>query len=154
MKLPSPNPFVEMLGVECVSITPGEAVLALTLRPELLNSWGVAHGGVTFTLLDVAVSAAGRSLDPEYRIGATLELKTSFLAPASGRLVAKARAWPQGRSMACAEGEVTRDDGTLVAKALGTFKFRGAKVAGGRTEKMEDGGWQEAGGQAARPSSE
>ena len=34
----------------------GEADLALTPREEQLNSWGVLHGGVTMTLLDVAMA--------------------------------------------------------------------------------------------------
>ena len=32
-----------------------------TLQPELCNSWGVAHGGVTMTLLDVAMAHAARA---------------------------------------------------------------------------------------------
>ena len=50
-----------MLGFELLRFEQGEAEIALELRPELENSWGVAHGGVTMTLLDVAMAHAARS---------------------------------------------------------------------------------------------
>ena len=54
-------PFVDYVGLELVSSGAGAAELAITLREELCNSWSVAHGGVTMTLLDVAMAQAARS---------------------------------------------------------------------------------------------
>ncbi len=122
-----PIPFADLLGIECLELGDGRAMFAVAVRPELLNSWGVAHGGVTMTLLDIAMSAAGRSLDPERRVGATVELKINFLAPGRGRLTATARALAQGRTLACCDGDVVDEAGTLVARGLATFKFRSAK---------------------------
>ncbi len=120
-------PFAELLGIECLELGEGRAVFAVIVKPELLNSWGVAHGGVTATLLDIAMSAAGRSLDPERRVGATVEWKMNFLAPGRHRLMATARAVPQGRTLCCCDGDVTDADGILIARGLATFKFRSAK---------------------------
>ena len=36
-----------MLGFELMRFEPGVAEIAVPLRDELTNSWGVAHGGVT-----------------------------------------------------------------------------------------------------------
>jgi uncharacterized protein (TIGR00369 family) len=54
-------PFVDLLGFELLRFERGEAEIALTLRDELTNSWGVAHGGVSMTLLDVVMAHAARS---------------------------------------------------------------------------------------------
>ena len=61
MKFQVHIPFVELLGFELLRFERGEAEIALPLRDELTNSWGVAHGGVTMTLLDVAMAHAART---------------------------------------------------------------------------------------------
>ena len=50
MKFRIEIPFVDLLGFELLRFEQGEAEIALQLRDELSNSWGVAHGGVTMTL--------------------------------------------------------------------------------------------------------
>ena len=61
MEFPVHIPFVEMLGFELISCEAGRAEIAMTLRDELTNSYSVAHGGVSMTLLDVAMAHAARS---------------------------------------------------------------------------------------------
>jgi acyl-CoA thioesterase len=119
-------PFVKELGVEFVSAAGGRAVLALALAPRHLNSWAVAHGGVLMTLLDVAMAVAGRSLDPEAGAGVTVEMKTSFLQPAhaQSRLVATAQAFHRSGTMTFCDAEVRDAQERLIAKSMGTFKFR------------------------------
>jgi acyl-CoA thioesterase len=119
-------PFVKDLGIEFISAENGHAVLALDLAARHLNSWSVAHGGVLMTLLDVAMAVAGRSLDPTAGGGVTVEMKTNFLQPASAgtRLTASAHAYHRSSSMAFCDGEVRDADGRLIAKAMGTFKYR------------------------------
>ena len=90
--------FLNALGVEFLGMAGGRAQVALKLKPEHMNSWQVTHGGVVMTLLDVVMSLAGRSLDPDSRAGVTVEMKTSFLQPAGqpgGRVDRRARrpAW-------------------------------------------------------------
>jgi uncharacterized protein (TIGR00369 family) len=118
-------PFLKDLGVEFLGMGNGEAQVALDLSSRHMNSWQVTHGGVTMTLLDVVMSMAGRSLDPEARGGVTIEMKTSFLQPGGkpgGRMVAKGKAFHRSTTMCFCEGEVWNGD-KLVAKAMGTFKY-------------------------------
>ena len=118
-------PFLSDLGVEFLGMADGEAQVALNLTQRHMNSWHVTHGGVTMTLLDVVMSMAGRSLDPDARSGVTVEMKTSFMQPAGkpgGRIVAKGKACHRSTTMCFCEGELWDGD-RLVAKAMGTFKY-------------------------------
>jgi uncharacterized protein (TIGR00369 family) len=118
-------PFVQDLGIEIVSAENGRAVVALDLAPRHLNSWSVAHGGVLMTLLDLAMAAAGRSLDPAAGAGVTVEMKTSFVQPANAgtRLIASAHAFHRSSTMAFCDGDVRDTGQRLIAKAMGTFKY-------------------------------
>ena len=118
-------PFPEHLGVEFVHMEGGRAEIALNLEHRHMNSWYVTHGGITMTLLDVVMSLAGRSLDPEARAAVTVEMKTSFLQPGGkpgSRIIATGHAFHRSTTMCFCEGEI-RDGERLVAKAMGTFKY-------------------------------
>ena len=118
-------PFLRLLGVELEAVAEGEVALGLTLGEDHLNSWGVAHGGVVMSLLDVAMARAGLSLpgvDPDSG-AVTVEMKTSFFRPARGRLRVIGKALHRSTTMTYCEGEVFDGGGQLAAKALGTFKY-------------------------------
>ncbi len=120
-------PFVELLGMQLVRFEAGEAEIHQPLRPELTNSFAMAHGGVTMTLLDVVMAHAARSPSgpgdaPQPRV-LTIEMKTSFLKPGVGTLIATGRRLQGTRSMAFCEGYVHDQRGQLVAHASGTFKY-------------------------------
>jgi uncharacterized protein (TIGR00369 family) len=117
-------PFADLLGVRCVSQAPGHVVTSLALRPELENSWGVAHGGVTMSLLDVTLGMAAKAVDVRATGSVTVELKVNFLAAARGTLTGEGFARRAGRSLVFAEGELRDADGAVTAKATGTFKLR------------------------------
>jgi uncharacterized protein (TIGR00369 family) len=129
-------PFVELLGMKLERFGGGEAEITLPLRDELTNSWSVVHGGVTMTLLDVAMAHAARSPDPatgEVPPGVvTVEMKTSFLRPGLGVLTAYGRLLHKTASMAFCEGSIRDGEGALVAHATGTFKYMRRLPAGGR----------------------
>ena len=136
-------PFVEHLGFELVRFEAGEAEIALELREELCNSWSVAHGGVTMTLLDVVMAhAARRPHQPGHDSSpgvVTVEMKTSFLRPGLGRLVARGRLLHRTASLAFCEGSVLDGEGQLAAHASGTFKYLRGLPAGGRKIRRPDG---------------
>lgn len=118
-------PFLNELGVNFVSMGEGRAQIALELQPQHMNSWQVTHGGVIMTMLDVVMSLAGRSLDPDSRAGVTVEMKTSFLQPggqAGERLLASGHAFHRSTTLCFCEAELHLDQ-RLVAKAMGTFKY-------------------------------
>lgn len=118
-------PFIKDIGVEFLEAPTGQSQVVLQLTPRHLNSWNVAHGGVIMTLLDVAMAVAGRSLDANAGAGVTVEMKTSFMQPADagGRLMGTGHAVFHSTTMAFCEGEVRDQQGRLIAKAMGTFKF-------------------------------
>ena len=116
-------PFVEHLGVRILERKDGVVRLRLDPRPELENSWGSVHGGVLMTLLDVALASAGRSLDDKCNGALTVEMKVNFIAAATGAVLGEGRAQRAGRSLIFSEGELRSEDGTLLAKATGTFKL-------------------------------
>jgi uncharacterized protein (TIGR00369 family) len=137
-------PFVELLGMELQRFDPGESEIHLELRDELTNSWSVAHGGVTMTLLDVAMAHAARSPDAaggELQPGVvTIEMKTSFMRPGEGRLVATGRRLHRTASLAFCDGSVHDVQGRLVGHATGTFKYlKGLPMGGGRRIQRLDG---------------
>jgi len=136
MKFLAQIPFVDLVGMELLVCEAGQAELALTLREELTNSWSVAHGGVTMTLLDVAMAHAART--PAVAGGApqagvvTLEMKTSFMRPGQGRLLAEGRRLHRTATLAFCEAWVRDSAGVLVSHATGTFKYMKALPVDGR----------------------
>lgn len=55
------DPFSQWMGMELVSVGPGACSLRMAVRPEMLNGFGVAHGGITFSLADSAFAFACNS---------------------------------------------------------------------------------------------
>lgn len=143
MKFPIHIPFVEALGFELLHFADGEAHIAFTPRAEQLNSWSVVHGGVVMTLLDVAMAHAARSPAPgalpDARGVVTVEMNTSFMRAATGRLLARARVLHTTASLAFCEAGAYGEDEKLMAHATGTFKFLKALPAGGRKLKRLNG---------------
>jgi len=120
-------PFVEALGMQLWRFDSGHAEVSLDLQPTMMNSWQVAHGGVVMTLLDVVMAHAARSVRDAGEHGTpgivTLEMKTSFMRPATGRLVAWGHLLHGTKGTAFCEGSVRDATGALCAHATGTFKF-------------------------------
>jgi uncharacterized protein (TIGR00369 family) len=139
MKFPVHIPFVEELGLELHRFEGGHAEVQVDLETAHLNSWEVAHGGVLMTLLDVAMAHAARSIhakEPGNGPGlVTVEMKTSFMRPAEGRLIAKATLLHRSSTMAFCEGSVFDEDHHLCAHATGTFKYLRKLPTKGRATK-------------------
>lgn len=53
-KMLSLDPFSQWLGIEILHCEIGRVRLGLKVRPEMLNSMGFAHGGITYSLADTA----------------------------------------------------------------------------------------------------
>jgi uncharacterized protein (TIGR00369 family) len=131
IEFPVRSPFIDSLGMRLVRAEDGVSEVVLTLEPQHLNTWGVAHGGLTMSMLDVALSMAARSAANDSGV-VTVEMNTSFMQPGRGELRAHARVMHQSSTMAFCEGEVRDAHGAFVAKAIGTFKYM-RKLAVGRT---------------------
>jgi acyl-CoA thioesterase len=53
--------FSQWLGIERVEVLPGKCVLSMHVRKEMLNGFGIAHGGITYSLADSALAFASNS---------------------------------------------------------------------------------------------
>ena len=53
-KMLSQDAFSQWLGIEILECEVGRCKVALTVRKEMLNSMGKAHGGITYALADTA----------------------------------------------------------------------------------------------------
>ena len=73
--------FSQWLGVEVLEIKEGACRLQMTVRDDMLNGFGIAHGGITYSLADSALAFASNSLGQksvsvETSISHTISLKT------------------------------------------------------------------------------
>ena len=115
-------PFVQMLGLVLHRMQDGQSELSYALQPQHTNSFGITHGGVSMTLLDVTMACAARSLAPELGV-VTIEMKTSFMQPARGQLLARGRLLHRTRSMAFTEATIYDAQGQVCSHATGTFRY-------------------------------
>jgi uncharacterized protein (TIGR00369 family) len=115
-------PFVQLLGFELVQFDEGRSEIQFEPRPEHMNSFSVAHGGACMTLLDVTMAAAARSVDKTMGV-VTIEMKTSFLQPARGKLSGKGHLMHRTATMAFTEATIFDSEGRPCAHATGTFKY-------------------------------
>lgn len=115
-------PFVSHLGFTLHRMDSGHSEIRYEARPEHLNSFGVTHGGATMALMDVAMAVATRSDTPAQGV-VTIEMKTTFMQPARGALVARGKLLHRTGSLAYAEGALYDAEGRLCSHATGTFKY-------------------------------
>jgi acyl-CoA thioesterase len=50
-----------MLGMEIVDVGPGTAVVSMKVREDMINGWGLCHGGLVASLADSAFAVACNS---------------------------------------------------------------------------------------------
>jgi acyl-CoA thioesterase len=55
------DPFSIWLGIERISDEPGNSVLKMKVRKDMLNGFGIAHGGIAYSLADSALAFASNS---------------------------------------------------------------------------------------------
>lgn len=79
----------QSLGMRVVRMAPGEATLAMIVRPDMLNSFRICHGGMIAMLADSAFAFACNSRN-ELSVAAGLAI--DFLAPAQEGDLLSARA--------------------------------------------------------------
>jgi len=114
--------FSELMGFEVVKLSNGGAVLTVTTEDRHRQIHNVMHGGVIAALADTAAAIAAYTVVPRGIEVVTIELKINYLLPVSaGELTAEGKVLRAGRNFIVAECDVTRDDGSLAAKALTTF---------------------------------
>jgi acyl-CoA thioesterase len=111
--------FSRWLGVELVELRPGGCTVRMLVRPEMLNGFGVCHGGVTFSLADSALAFASNT---HGRVTMSVENSISYPASVSSGdvLTAVAEEESAGNRLAFYRVTVRKQDGTAVALFRGT----------------------------------
>jgi len=115
--------LVDLLGAEVLEVSPGYAKVALRVEDKHLNAAEVCHGGVLFSLSDLAFALASNS---HGNLALALEVSMSFLrAVSSGeRIVAEAKEEHLGKRTATYIMTVTDGKGRKIALTKGTvYRF-------------------------------
>src|SRR5215204_457663 len=60
-KMMSRDYFSQWLGINVLDINEGTCRLSLVVKKEMLNGFGIAHGGITYSLADSALAFASNS---------------------------------------------------------------------------------------------
>jgi acyl-CoA thioesterase len=106
--------FSKWMGMELISIGEGTCVLRLRVRAEMLNGFGVAHGGITFSLADSAFAFACNS---HGRHTVSIHCTVEHVAPVfeNDLLTATAKEESLGNTISNYAIVVHKQDGTPVA---------------------------------------
>jgi acyl-CoA thioesterase len=116
-------PFVEHVGLRIEEQSAGHSVCKLEVEHYHLNSTGVVHGGVIFTLADTGMGAALYPTLLADEICATIEIKINYFKPVRhGLMVCTSEIVNRGKSVANVESCVYSGD-VLMAKANGSFSI-------------------------------
>ena len=120
------NPFQHFVGIEVLELGEGKSLLQLELKEYHFNLYGIPHGGVHATLLDIAMGTAASFPDSSGREvdSVTLNLSIDYIAPPSSRiLVAKGKVTKKGKSIAYCTAEIFDEDKKLIASGRSIFKL-------------------------------
>ncbi|RFN60424.1 PaaI family thioesterase [Marixanthomonas ophiurae] len=60
-KMLSQDAFSSWLGIEIIEVELGRCKVGMTVRKEMLNSMGKAHGGISYSLADTAFGFASNT---------------------------------------------------------------------------------------------
>lgn len=112
------HPFHHYLGVETIDIINGKSIIPILVTDRVLNPAGTFHGGVLYTLCDVAAFSALMAALSEGEIGVTnnISVQAMRVAQLGDRLIFTGRIIKLGKRLAFIETEVMKGD-QLIAKA-------------------------------------
>ena len=115
----------QSLGITFLELRPGYAKLEMTVRREMLNGFGICHGGMLTTFCDTALAFASNSHN-EKAVAVSLAIDFVTSARLADQLSAEAREVTRTRRTGVYDVTVTNSQGTLVA------------VMRGRVQRMPD----------------
>lgn len=72
--------FSAWLGIEILEVGPASCTLRMKIRSEMLNGFGVCHGGVTYSLADSALAFASNG---HGRVTVSIDNSISYPVPVS-----------------------------------------------------------------------
>ena len=113
-------PFLKHIGMEIDRLEPGDVIIRLPIKKELLNTNGYLDGGVltTFNLAPSWCCVTSIS----FLCSMTISLTTQYITPVKeGTLYASATLINHGRRTQYIESKVTNEQGEIIGTALATF---------------------------------
>ncbi len=122
-------PFLKELGVQVESAAEGRCRISAPVTSQVINPYGVLHGGVTFTLADTGMGIAVETLLAPDERTATVESSIRYLLPAkSGRITADCRVIRRSNRFAVTEAQIFDEANNLLAVAGGSFYISRSKT--------------------------
>lgn len=111
--------FSNWLGIEIVEIAPDASTVRMTVRPEMVNGFGVAHGGIAYSLADSALAFASNA---HGHITVAIDNSISYPAPVNvgDVLTATAMMESSSRRLSFLRVTVTNQTGDTVGVFKGT----------------------------------
>jgi acyl-CoA thioesterase len=118
--------FSQWLGIEIIEIKEGYSKIKMTIRKEMINGFGIVHGGVTFSFADSAFAFACNNRNV---LSVALETSISFIKAVNvgDELTAEAKEVHNGKSTGLYHININNQHQQLVAVFKGTC-FRTSKT--------------------------
>ena len=111
--------FSRWLGIDVTHVAPNAATVRMTVRHEMVNGFGVCHGGIAFSLADSALAFASNT---HGRVTVSIENSIRYPAPIAPGDVLTATAVQESasRRLAFFDVTVTKQGGDVVGLFRGT----------------------------------
>jgi acyl-CoA thioesterase len=111
--------FSGWLGLELLEVRPRYVAVRMVVRPDMMNGFGVCHGGVTFALADSAFAFASNT---HGRVTVSIDNSITYPAAVTAGDVLSAVATEEGAAnrIAFYGVRVTNQHGSVVALFRGT----------------------------------
>lgn len=125
-KLLANDPFSQWLGISIIDVKEGYCKIQMTLRAEMMNGFGIAHGGVAFSFAD---SALAFSCNNRNNLSLAQDNSINFLKPGKvgDILIAESKELHNGRSTGLYLITIHNQHGDQIALFKGTC-FRTGKT--------------------------
>ena len=117
--------FSQWLGIEVLVVKEGYSQIKMTVRKEMINGFGIVHGGIAFSLADSAFAFACNNRN---NLSVALDTSINFTKPVhvGDELTAEAKEIHNGKSTGLYHISITNQRNHTVAIFKGTC-FRTGK---------------------------
>jgi acyl-CoA thioesterase len=111
--------FSKWLGITVMDISEGYSKISMTVRPEMINGFGIVHGGIAFSLADSAFAFACNNRNV---LSVALDTSINFIKPVhvGDSLTAEAKEIHNGKSTGLYHISIRNQNGHEVALFKGT----------------------------------
>jgi acyl-CoA thioesterase len=122
--------FSQWLGIELIEIKEGFSKIKMTVRAEMINGFGIVHGGIAFSLADSAFAFACNNRN---NLSVALDTSINFLKPVmvGDTLIAEAEELHNGRSTGLYHIKIHNQHNELVALFKGNCFRTGKELVKG-----------------------